>query len=164
MAGIGMTVANKAVALLAAPPGMNAALAELGRTAPVSLPEILPQQIRGQNVAADIVERAGAVVYPAVHVYCEKIANEMREKFRTFSGKVIMAAEVRISQDQLEGLEGKLQLYVEAVMRVLDGNRGDWGSGMFYAGGYEVVFHPVKRGGKNFVQAAKVSFEVGVSD
>jgi hypothetical protein len=34
---------------------------------------------------------------------------------------------------------------------------------MFYAGGYDVEFGPVKRGGKNFLQSAKVSFEVDVS-
>jgi hypothetical protein len=34
---------------------------------------------------------------------------------------------------------------------------------MFYSGGYEVVFGPVKRGGRNFLQAAKITFEIGVS-
>jgi hypothetical protein len=56
-----------------------------------------------------------------------------------------------------------LQLYVDAVTRVLDRSRGDWSEGMYYTGGYEVTFGAVKRGGKNFVQTAKVAFEVGVS-
>jgi hypothetical protein len=34
---------------------------------------------------------------------------------------------------------------------------------MFYAGGYEASFGPVKQGGKNFIQVAKVTFEIGVS-
>ena len=74
-----------------------------------------------------------------------------------------MAVEVRVSQDRLEGIEGKLQSYAEAVTQVLDRSRGDWSEGMFYTGGYEVAFGPVKRGGKNFVQVAKVAFEVEVS-
>jgi len=37
-------------------------------------------------VALELVERATAVHYPAVNVYCEKIANQLVEKFRTFSG------------------------------------------------------------------------------
>jgi len=34
---------------------------------------------------------------------------------------------------------------------------------MFYGGGYEVAFAAVKNGGKNFIQVAKVTFEIGVS-
>ena len=49
------------------------------------------------------------------------------------------------------------------MMQVLDFSRGDFGEGMYYAGGYQVVFSAVKHGGKNFVQSAKVSFEIGVS-
>ena len=46
---------------------------------------------------------------------------------------------------------------------MLEGSLGEWGAGMFYGGGYEVAFGAVKRGGRNFVQAAKVTFEVEVS-
>jgi hypothetical protein len=49
------------------------------------------------------------------------------------------------------------------LTQVLDGNRGDWGSGMYYAGGYQVAFGAVKHGGKNYIQVAKVTFEIGVS-
>jgi hypothetical protein len=34
---------------------------------------------------------------------------------------------------------------------------------MFYTGGYEVQFGPVKQGGKNYLQVAKVKFEVNMS-
>ena len=61
------------------------------------------------------------------------------------------------------GLEDALELYADSVMHSLDAARGDWGSGMFYAGGYEVAFGAVKRGGRNFIQAAKISFEIAVS-
>jgi hypothetical protein len=72
-----------------------------------------------------------------------------------------MAIELRHSQDRLDGLQDSLELYIDAVTQVL--NRGDWGEGMFYGGAYEVSFGPVKKGGKNFMQAAKVTFEIGVS-
>jgi hypothetical protein len=52
---------------------------------------------------------------------------------------------------------------VDAVTQVLDANRGSWGEGAFYAGGYEVSFDPIRHGGKNFIQSAKVSFEVDLS-
>jgi hypothetical protein len=116
-----------------------------------------------QNVAAELAERSGTVKYPAVNVYCEKIANELREKFRSFSGKVHMVIEVRHSQDRLEGIEDALEQFTDGITSTLNASRGDWGDGMFYSGGYEVSFGAVKRGGRNFTQAAKVTFEVGVS-
>jgi hypothetical protein len=39
-----------------------------------------------------------------VNVYCEKIVNDLKEKFQTFSGRVQMAIELRQSQDRLEGI------------------------------------------------------------
>jgi hypothetical protein len=114
-------------------------------------------------VAAQIAEHALGVKYPAVNVNCDKIVNDLRQKFQTFSGHVQMAIEVRHSQDRLEGMEDNLELYVDAAMQMLDGSRGDWGDGMFYGGGYAVAFGAVKQGGKNFMQVAKVTFEIGVN-
>jgi hypothetical protein len=97
-------------------------------------------------------------------VYCEKIENHLKEKFRNFSGKAVMSIEVRVSQDRLAGIESQLQSYVDAATQVLDQNRGDWGEGMYYAGCYEASLGPVKHGGQNFIQIGRISFDVGVSD
>ena len=140
--GIGSAAATKVLNRITGPAGLNGGLA---------------------NVAADMAERTGTVKYPSVNVYCEGIANELREKFRRFSGKAQMAIEVRHSQDRLEGLEEKLELLVDGAMRWLNESRGDWGDGMFYGGEYQVSFSAVKRGGKNFIQTAKITFEIGVS-
>jgi hypothetical protein len=91
------------------------------------------------------------------------LTNLLTEKFRTFSGKAHMAVEVRVTHDRLEQVSKNLQYYAGAATEVLDAQRGDWGSGMFYTGGYKVEFGPIKHGGKNFLQAAKVQFEVDVS-
>jgi len=120
-------------------------------------------QVRKQNVAAELAERSGAVRYPVVLVYCEKIVNSMVEKFRTFSGALQMAIEVRQSSDRLEGLEDRVEATADAVTQILSASRGDWGDGMYYSGGYQVAFGPVKQGGKNFIQVAKVTFEIGAS-
>lgn len=120
-------------------------------------------QVRSQNVAADLAERSAPTHYPAVHVYCEKIVNDLTEKFRSFSGSARMAIELRYSQDRLEGLEEGLEQGVDAAAGALQASRGDWGDGMFYTGAYEVGFGAVKRGGKSFIQVAKVTFEIGVS-
>ena len=111
----------------------------------------------------ELVERSVDVKSPTLLLYCEKISNDLREKFRTFSGKAFMAIEVRVSQDRIEGLGRSLEIYVDTVTRILDQNRGDWGNGMFYTGGYEAVFGEMKHGGRNFIQTAKVRFEVAVS-
>jgi hypothetical protein len=60
-------------------------------------------------------------------------------------------------------LQDALELYTDAATKVLDTNRGDWGDGMFYSGGYEVAFVATKRGGRNFLQVAKITLEIGVS-
>jgi hypothetical protein len=89
--------------------------------------------------------------------------NNLREKFRSFSGTVEIAIEVRHSQDRLEGMEEAIEAQTDAVTTALAASRGDWGDGMYYAGGYEVSFGRVARGGKNYTQVAKVTFEIGVS-
>jgi hypothetical protein len=116
-----------------------------------------------QNMAVEIWERASVVKYPLVQIYSDRVRNLLTEKFRTFSGKIRTVAEIRVSQDRIEGLEDQLRLYAVAVTQILDSNRGSWGQGAFYTGGYEIAFDPVKQGGRNFLQVAKVTFEVDMS-
>ena len=56
-----------------------------------------------------------------------------------FSGAVQTTVEFRHSQDRLEGLQDTLENYADAVLQVLAANRGDWGTGMFYSGEYQVA-------------------------
>lgn len=160
---ISSAAAGKVIQRMTGPSGMNAGLAAL--TAPDALlaAPIEVAQVRAQNVAAGLAERGNAMRYPAVHVYCEKIVNDLGEKFRSFSGKVQMAIELRHSQDQLNGLQDALELYADSITQMLDQARGDWGDGMFYTGGYEVALGAVKQGGKNLMQTAKITFQIGVS-
>jgi hypothetical protein len=162
MSTIGNAVTTQVIQRITGPVGVNSGLAAL--VAPGSRPtQLATAQVRSQNVAPDIAEKANIVTYPLVNVYCEKISNTLVEKFRTFSGTVQMAIELRHSQDQLDGLQDAVELYADAVMQTLNTGRGDWGDGMFYGGAYDVSFGPIKKGGKNFIQVAKVTFEIGVS-
>lgn len=163
MAQVGNLITNSVISKLGAPTGMAFSLAAISEREDAALAEIRPEQVIAQNIHFELAERSTGVQYPAVYVYCDTIANELREKFRIFSGTVRMAAEVRISAARLEGLDRLLHLHVEAVTDVLDANRGDWGQGMFYGGGYEISFGAIKHGGRNFVQAAKITFDVDVS-
>jgi hypothetical protein len=161
MTGIGSAAKGKVIDKMLGPHGMSSHLAAVS-DGQAGL--FLAARIRPQNVPQELAERSDAIQYPAMQVYCEKIQNRLTEKFRSFSGAVQMAIELRHSQDRLEGIEAVMELYVEAATRVLAAGRGDWGDGMFYGGGYEVSFGAVKRGGKNFIQAAKITFEIGVSN
>jgi hypothetical protein len=163
MPGLAAIASGKVVGMLTAGTGINTSLAAMTDAESRGLAPVAESQVTAQNMAIELAERASEMRYPAVNVYCERMVNKLREKFRAFSGTMQMAIEVRFSQDRLEGIERKVQQYAEALTQVLERNRGDWGEGMFYTGGYEVTFGAVKRGGKNFVQVAKVAFEVEVS-
>jgi hypothetical protein len=164
MAKTASVTARKMVEFLTEPEkGVASAIGQLAEDSGVRLAVIEPGQIVAQNMSFEIAERSLVVKYPSIHVYVDRVKNLLTEKFRRFSGKIRTVAEVRVSQDRLEGIEEQLRLYVDAVTQVLDGNRGNWGEGAFYAGGYEVAFEAVKHGGRNFVQVAKVSFEVDLS-
>lgn len=163
MAQIGTKAVEKAASLLRAPAGLQAGLAAVAQANKVVLPVVEATQIIAQNIPAEVIEKSAGTRYPAFHIYCEKLQNTLREKFRRFSGTASLNVDVRVTHDRLEGLEGNLQWHVDALTEVLDSNRGDWGQGLFYTGGYTVTYQPVKHGGKNFLQTAKVSFDVQVS-
>ena len=161
-AKIASAVTAKVLQRLSGPAGVNANVAALTES-DYSSGSFDAVEVRAQNVSADIAERSTALKYPVANVYCEKIVNELKEKFRRFSGGVQMVIELRHSHDRLDGLQERLELYADATMAWLHASRGDWSDGMFYGGQYEVSFGPVKQGGRNFIQAAKVTFEIGVS-
>ena len=161
MLQIANATTQKLAGILASKSGVAATMATLSTEQGFVLPA--PHQIISQNVAPDLSERSASSKYPLVYVYCSKVANELREKFRTFSGEAQMVVEARVSQDRLEQMERNLNAYVDAITDVLDRNRGDWGDGVFYSGGYEVLFGGVKQGGRNFIQIAKVTLALEIS-
>ena len=160
---LGSAATSTVIQRLTSPTGINASLGMLSAPDSLLARPMDPAQVRAQNAAADLAERLAVMKYPNISVYCEKIVNSLNEKFRTFSGNMTLAIEIRHSQDRLDGLQDALELYVDSVTQVLDGERGDWGDGMFYSGGYEINISAVKTGGKNFMQSAKVVFKVEVS-
>ena len=117
-----------------------------------------------RNVSYEIAEASGQAHYPALLVYCDRIENLLQEKFRAFSGRVHLVIELRQTQEKLEHVEANTELYVDAVCALLGEARGDWGDGASYSGGYQVEYEPVTMGGKNFLQRAKVSFAVELSE
>ena len=163
MAQVAHATTIRLAAMLGSPAGLSSSLAAISQRENIKLGEITSRHVLAQSVAPELAERTAGVQYPVFYIYCEKITNELREKFRTFSGRARLAVDVRVTHDRLEDLSRTLELNVEAVTDVLDSQRGDWGGGVFFAGGYEVTFGATKHGGKNFIQTAKVTFDVDVS-
>lgn len=163
MAVVGSVATSKVVEILTAPSGLPSAVSAIAERENLEPTRVEAEQVVAQNVGFELAERSAGVKYPVFYVYCEGLANLLKEKFRTFSGKAYMAVDVRISRDRLEGMAEELQLYASAITEVLDARRGEWAPGMYYTGGYKVEFGALKRGGKNLLQAAKIAFELEVS-
>jgi len=163
MAQTGSSSTRELARILQGEAGIGFSIGLISERESFELPLIEDSQIVTRNVAADLAEKTASVKYPLLHVYCDRVVNSLKEKFRIFSGTARMNVEIRVSHDRIEELETSMQLYVEAVTEVLDRNRGEWNRGMFYTGGYEVQFGAVKKGGKHFIQIAKVQFDLNIS-
>ena len=163
MARAGSVSTKRVAELLKAPTGLADSIAALSLVDGVTMAAIGPSQIIEINAAPEAVEKQIGIRYPIVNVYCDKVANTQHEKFRTISGTARVNVEIRVTSDQLWGLSDGLHLYVEAITRVLDASRGEWGMGLFYAGGYEIAYNAVKPGGRNYIQSAKVSMTIDIS-
>jgi hypothetical protein len=163
MGQVGTLVIEKLQGLLTASAGISFSLWVMSQESGEAPAEFAMEQVVALHASAELVERARSVAYPALFIYCEKVQNQMKEKFRTFSGSADLVIEVRASHDRLEGMAALLQTYVDAAIMTLDGRRGDWGDGVFFPGGYQVEYGAIRSGGKNFAQTAKICFEVKVS-
>jgi hypothetical protein len=149
--------------ILRAQDGVAATCANLQQAGAFEAPLLADSDVLELQAPAELLEKAGGGRYPSIYIFCERLANTHREKFRTFSGTAELVAEVRVTHDHAESVNGHLQNYVEALTDVLDRSRGVWGQGLHFSGAYEVLFGPIKRGGKNYVQTAKVRLDVHVS-
>ena len=162
MSNIATTATRSVASLLTAPAGsdfaLNAIAVSLGTDPPISIASILLG-----NSPPELFEKSLPLKYPTVNIYCEKLSNNLKEKFRTFSGFASIVVELRHSQDRIQQVQPTLENYVASACQIFDGSRGDLGDGMFYSGGYEISFGPLKRGGLNFIQIARIVLELGVS-
>ena len=163
MVFIASVATEKLRTILAGDAGVRATLPVIDDLEGVNLPPFHGRQVIAQNASPDLSEHSSVSKYPVLYVYCSKLQNLLREKFCTFSGEAQMTIEVRVSQDRLDELETRAQMYVDAVIQVLNQNRGDWGDGVFYGGTYEVAFGAAKHGGRNFIQIAKITFAIEIS-
>lgn len=138
----------------------NAALASIAGRDQTFWKLLDERSVRIENVTPDLADQNRSVVYPAVYLYSERMDNVLRRKFNGFAGPVRFMVDVRCTGERYEGLENELTSYVEAVATALGENTGTWGQDLIYSGAYTVRFEPVKLGGRNFIQSAKIELEV----
>ena len=163
MANVGGQAAKRAAQILTESGRLATEVAEIATREGIDLPLIGADEVWTHNIGSDLAEKSAGARYPRIYIYCEGLTNQQREKFRCFSGKIYLTAEIRVSHDRVERVTEQLMSYVEAVTNLLEQNRGGWASGLYYAGGYRVEFGPIRPGGRNFLQAAKVKFELDAS-
>jgi|YelNatPaOPRAMG01_1025707.scaffolds.fasta_scaffold01401_2 hypothetical protein len=163
MSRVASIAIQKAVDILAAEEGLGPALERIAREEGETPPTLESGQVMATAASVELLEAQGRVRYPYLQVNCERVINGMREKFRRFSGTVRIGVEARCSSERLASAEREARWLADALAEVLDHNRGDWGDGFYYGGGYEITFGATRTGGRNFVQTAKVAFEVSVA-
>ena len=147
---------------LSGPDGLEVRTQQITGSDVGALPILTGSDLYRQNISPELLEKSCHVRYPAVYIYCEKAVNALATKFSAFSGKVSIAAEIRVSAERTESLADQLQRYVEILSDILGENRGQWTTGVYFNGGYEVTYSAVKRGGQNFVQTAWIRFDVDI--
>ncbi len=138
----------------------NAALGEIAARDQVQWKLLDEKSVLLENVPADLADQNRSVIYPAIYLYSSRMENVLRRKFNGFAGPIRFVADVRCTRERYDGLERELSAYVEALTTALGNNAGSWGQNLIYSGAYAVKFEPVKLGGKNFIQSAKIEVEV----
>ena len=140
--------------------GLNQRLHEIAVRDAVELPRIEDEQVVLRHASVELDDRNSRTIYPGIYLYCESMENRLERKFAEFSGRLALAAEIRASGENVSELDGVAARVAEAVADTLADQRGRWNANLAYDGKYRVEFEPVRRGGRHFVQTAKVELDL----
>ena len=154
---------NKLLALLTVNSALSQAISSNAAAAGVSVPSLQTSQIIGSFISADIGDLNLQLTYPRVCIYTSQVANNQREKFRSFSGVVSVVADVWSSDSLEQPAEMALHFLVDGIAGILQVNLGDWGDGFRYSGVYGVQLQTPKLGGLGFVQLARMTCNLDVT-
>lgn len=163
MAPLTILSSQTLVTLLTQGSAIESAVSTLGAGSGVAVPVIPTSQVYLSSAPAAMADFQQQLGYPRITVYSAKVSNTQVEKFRTLSGTVTVTAEVTATADLVTDVDTYVHFYVEAITSILRANRGDWGNGLFYSGTYDVAVQPPTTGGSGFLQLARITLDVGVS-
>jgi hypothetical protein len=158
-----LLAAQKLLAFLVNNEALTNAIGTLATQAGVTLPQLLPSQILLSSAGNDIADREIPLSYPRICIYSSQIRNAQGEKFRSFSGAVLVVAEVWASGNLIGNADQWIHFYVEGLTSILRQNIGDWQDGFSFSGIYDVQLQPPKPGGFGYIELAKVTCSLDVS-
>jgi hypothetical protein len=154
---------NKLLNLLTANNALSQAISSNTAISGVTVPALNTSQIIGSFISPDMGDLNLQLTYPRVCIYTSQVANNQREKFRSFSGAISVVADVWSSDSLQQPAELALHFFVQGIAGILQANMGDWGDGFRYSGVYGVQMQTPKLGGLGFVQLARVTCNLDVT-
>jgi hypothetical protein len=158
-----LLAARKLASLLTTGDLLAQTIVGLSQSAGVTVPPITSDQVVLSSAAREIGDREIQFNYPRVCVYSSQMKNTQQEKFRSFSGGIVVVAEIWSSGNLVDDSDQWIHYYVEALTSILRANRGDWGDGFLFSGIYDVQLQPPKVGGFSYVELARVTCGLNVS-
>ena len=158
-----LLAASKVAGLLTTNDLLAQTITSLAQEAGITIPLISSDQVVVSSAARELGDREIEFNYPRVCVYSSQMKNTQEEKFRSFSGGIVVAADIWASGNLLDDSDQWIHYYVEALTAILRANRGDWGDGFLFSGIYDVQLQPPKIGGFGYVELARVTCGLNVS-
>ncbi|HEY6990650.1 MAG TPA: hypothetical protein VH369_19800 [Bryobacteraceae bacterium] len=158
-----LLAARKLAGLLTTNDLLTQTITSLAQEAGITISVISSDQVVISSAARELGDREIEFNYPRVCVYSSQINNTQEEKFRSFSGGIVVAADIWASGNLLDDSDQWIHYYVEALTAILRANRGDWGDGFLFSGIYDVQLQPPKIGGFGYVELARVTCGLNVS-
>jgi hypothetical protein len=158
-----LLAASKVAGLLTTNDLLAQTITSLAHEAGITIPVISSDQVVVSSAARELGDREIEFNYPRVCVYSSQMKNTQEEKFRSFSGGIVVAADIWASGNLLDDADQWIHYYVEALTAILRANRGDWGDGFLFSGIYDVQLQPPKIGGFGYVELARVTCGLNVS-
>jgi len=163
MAPLTILTVQKVSDLLTSGSALQQEITALNNACNINVPTIEAAQIILSSASQDMDDRDMQLSYPRVCLYSAGMKNTQAEKFRSLSGWLAAVADLWTSGNLIGDIDQWTHFYVEALTNVLRKNIGDWGDGVFFPGVYEVQFQPPKIGGLGFVQMARITFHLNIS-
>lgn len=162
-----MALAREVVALfhslLASEQGLSRSWVSGSEARESQLPRVAADQIISSNMPAALLAQQSGMRYPRFQIYCDRVENEMTEKFNKFSGTARLTVEIHHSHEKWESVTSALELYVQAVTNTIEAQRGQLADGVHLPGRYVVDVDAPKAGGRGFLQSARILIPVEIT-
>ena len=158
-----LLAAQKLQNLLISDDALTSAISVMASQTGTVVPLLPSSQVVLNSASHEIADREILLSYPRLCLYSSQIKNAQREKFRSFSGSIVVTAEVWASGNLIGEADQWIHFYVEGLTSILRANIGDWGDGFSFSGIYDVQLQAPKTGGFGYMELAKLTCSLDVS-